>query len=162
MKFNQVYRLRNAVVHNLTGKKNDLFARRITVAELRRHRDDFEFDFVALSRHFIIYKLYVAQDCEAIQGLVAFRATPNTLECANMETNRYNRRGCPKYGGIGKAIVALCCKYSFDNGMNGSIYFDAKSGLISYYKRMGVKHIFGLRMFLNDQEAQKLIDKYFY
>lgn len=58
-------------------------------------------------------------------------------------------------------MVALCCKISVDQGMDGFIYFDAKNRLMPYYQRFGAKHMFGLRMIVESDAARKLIDLYF-
>lgn len=78
-----------------------------------------------------------------------------------MEICDANKRGNPLYNGVGKAMVALCCKVSLNEGMNGFIYFDAKNRLVPYYQRLGAKHMFGLRMIIEPIPAQKLIDLYF-
>ncbi|MNY75069.1 hypothetical protein D3C86_2142520 [compost metagenome] len=58
-------------------------------------------------------------------------------------------------------MVALCCKVSQDEGLDGYIYFDAKNRLIPYYRRFGAKHSFGIRMVVEPAEAKKLVDLYF-
>lgn len=78
-----------------------------------------------------------------------------------MEISNANKHGNPVYNGIGKAMVALCCKVSYDEGMDGFIYFDAKSRLMPYYERMGARRLFGIRMIVEPREALKLIDLYF-
>lgn len=78
-----------------------------------------------------------------------------------MEISETNKHGKPVYNGVGKAMVALCCKVSSDCGTDGCIYFDAKNRLIPYYERFGARHIFGLRMIMDAVNAKKLIDSYF-
>jgi predicted N-acetyltransferase YhbS len=78
-----------------------------------------------------------------------------------MEICNSNKHGKPVYHGVGKAMVALCCKVSLDEGLDGCIYFDAKNRLIPYYKRFGARHIFGLRMIMDSTNAEKLIGLYF-
>ncbi len=56
---------------------------------------------------------------------------------------------------------AVCCKYSFVNGMDGSIFFDAKNRLMPYYIRMGATHIYGLRMAIEYPASKKPMELYF-
>lgn len=155
------YTLRNALILNATGLKLDAIASPATLDEIVKHKKSFNFDFVSLSKYYRVYKLHVTDEPGIIQGLVGFRQTPGILECANMETNNFNKLSNPIYNGVGKALVALCCKISIDNNMEGFIYFDAKNRLIPYYQRFGAKSIFGLRMVIEPDQAQKLVDLYF-
>lgn len=157
----QTYVLRNAVWLNATGEKYDAIATPVLLAEILKHRRHFSFDFVVLVKEFIVYKLMVETQPGIIQGLVAFRETPGILHCANMETNLQNQGKGAVYSGVGKAIVGLCCRYSFDIGLTGEIYFDAKNKLFPYYERMGAIHLAGLRMLIEKKDAIKLINLYF-
>jgi hypothetical protein len=156
----KVYTLSLAFTFNATGKKVDAMASPATQSELKGSKHCFQFDFIALSKNYSVYKLQVGRD-PTIQGLVAFRPTPGILECANMEICDTNKHGNPVYHNVGKAMVALCCKISQDEGFGGYIYFDAKNRLIPYYQRFGAKKNFGLRMVVEPAEAKKLIDLYF-
>jgi hypothetical protein len=79
-----------------------------------------------------------------------------------MEINGFNKRGISLYSGVGKRMVALCCKISMDIGAEGYISFEAKNSLIPYYQRLGAKLIgSSSRMFIDNIGAQKLIDSYF-
>jgi hypothetical protein len=158
---NKVYTLTSALTSNASGQKYDIIAARATEEEIKRCADLFDFDFLTLCKDYIVYKLFIEYDPDTIQGLVGFRPTPGILECANMETSSVNKRGAPLYSGIGRAIIALCCKVSMDYDMDGYIYFDAKNRLIPYYQRMGAKSIFGLRMVIETDNAEKLIACYF-
>jgi len=156
----KIYTLWSAFTFNATGQKVDAMASPATLSELSGSRHSFQFDFLTLTRKYTVYKLQVGGE-STIQGLVAFRPTTGILECTNMEICDANKRGNPLYNGVGKAMVALCCKVSLNEGMNGFIYFDAKNRLVPYYQRLGAKHMFGLRMIIEPIPAQKLIDLYF-
>jgi hypothetical protein len=149
-------------VLNATGKKEDAMAAPVKTAEIRRHQHQFEFDFISISRKFVVYKIYLGNQPDIIQGLVAFRYQKDYLDCVNMEINVFNKHGISLYSGVGKCMVALCCKISIDNGSDGYISFEAKNRLIPYYQRLGAKRIgSSSRMFLDDTAAQKLVDLYF-
>lgn len=156
----KIYTLSSAFTFNATGEKVDVVASPATQSELSESRDNFQFNFLTLSRKYTVYKLQAGTDL-TIHGLVAFRPTAGALECANMEICNANKHGKPVYHGIGMVMVSLCCKVSLDEGLDGCIYFDAKNRLIPYYERFGAKHIFGLRMIMDSDKARKLIDLYF-
>ncbi|MCF0059317.1 hypothetical protein LXL81_26385 [Dyadobacter sp. CY356] len=157
----EIYTLRNALTLNATGLKVDAVASPTFDREIIKHNKSFNFDFISLTKNYTIYKLHVTSEPEIIQGFVGFRQTPGILECANMETNNFNKHNNAVYNGVGKALIALCCKISIDNGMEGFIYFDAKNRLVPYYQRFGAKLIFGLRMVIEPDQAKKLVDLYF-
>jgi hypothetical protein len=156
----KIYTLSSAFTLNATGEKVDAVASPVTHAELVASRADFQFDFRSLLKEYTVYKLQVELN-QAIQGLVAFRPTRGILECANMEICHTNKHGNPIYNGVGKSMVALCCKISQDAGLDGYIYFEAKNRLIPYYLRFGAKRCFGIRMVIEPAEAKKLVDLYF-
>lgn len=108
-----------------------------------------------------IYKVYKIGEPDILQGLVAFRASPGVLECSNMETNKINQGVSALYSGLGKAIIALCCKISFDYGMDGFITFEAKNSLFAYYQRYGAILVVGNRMAIETIPAKKMVDVYF-
>lgn len=58
-------------------------------------------------------------------------------------------------------MVAVCCRYSLDHGMDGYIAFDAKARLIPYYTRLGARPLNGIRMYLDTAAALKLTAPYF-
>ncbi len=78
-----------------------------------------------------------------------------------MEVNIINQKPLLINGDIGKCMIALCCKVSFDFGFDGYITFEAKNSLMPYYKRFGAENIVGLRMVIASKESQKLVDFYF-
>lgn len=147
---------------NATGNIENALAAPIKAAEIRRHQHQFKFDFISISKKFVVYKVHLEYQPDIIQGLVAFRNQKNYLDCANMEINEFNKHGISLYSGVGKCMVALCCKISVDNGSEGYISFEAKNRLIPYYQRLGAKRIgSSSRMFIDDVAAQRLIDLYF-
>jgi hypothetical protein len=156
----KIYTLSSAFTFNSTGQKVDAVASPASRSELVASRGAFGFDFILLSNEYTVYKFQAGSD-PVIQGLVAFRPTRGILECANMEICNANKHGSPIYNGIGKSIVALCCKVSQDVGLDGYIYFEAKNRLIPYYQRLGAKRSFGIRMVIEPTAAKALVDLYF-
>ncbi|MBX3165320.1 MAG: hypothetical protein KF900_12665 [Bacteroidetes bacterium] len=157
----KTYKLKNAATLSVDGSKYNLIASPATALELKQHKEHFMFDFIQLSKQNIVYKLCIENQENVIQGLVAFKAEIGVLRCENMEVNEFNRKRFPLYNGVGKAMVALCCKYSSDNGMDGYIGFIAKNRLLRYYSMFGAKILFGTNMYIDSVGAKKLIDLYF-
>ncbi|MBX3163400.1 MAG: hypothetical protein KF900_02885 [Bacteroidetes bacterium] len=161
----KTYRLKNAATFNITKTKFNLIASPATLGEIKVYKDFFGFDFekLFLQKH-IVYKLHIENQPEqVIQGFVAFKPSIGILLCKNMEVNNINKKPNPLYGNIGKAMIALCCKYSFDNDMDGFIGFEAKNKLFDYYKRFGAEINPYQRngMIIQTENAKKLIDLYF-
>ncbi|HVU57883.1 MAG TPA: hypothetical protein VHD83_22635 [Puia sp.] len=147
---------------NISRKKEDVLASPVSIRELRKHRHHFQFDFISGAKDFVVYKIYLENQADIIQGLVAFRSQQGFLDCVNMEINEFNKHGIALYSGVGKSMVALCCKVSLDEGMEGYISFEAKNRLMPYYQRLGAQRIGNSkRMFIDDTAAQKLIALYF-
>ena len=156
------YSLKNAITFNPTGKKYNAVASIATLKEIKQHKDYFGFDFEILAKDgFTVFKITKEGEPDMIHGLVAFTPSTGILRCANMELNNFNKRPVSLYAGIGKCMVALCCRISFDLGFDGYITFEAKNRLMPYYMRFGAVKVGGLRMVIETKEAKKLVDLYF-
>jgi hypothetical protein len=156
------YILKNAITFNPNGKKHNAVASIATLKEIKQHKAYFGFDFENFySQGIMVYKICKEGESDLIQGLVAFTPSLGILDCYNMEMNNINKRGSSLYTGLGKCMIALCCKISFDLGFDGFITFEAKNRLIPYYERYGAKSTGFLRMAIDSIAAQKLVDFYF-
>ena len=156
------YILKTAITFNPTGKKYNAIASIATQQEIKQHKEYFEFDFEKLYKQgIVIYKICKAGEDDLIHGMVAFKPSIGVLDCYNMEMNNINKRGSSLYAGLGKCMIALCCKISFDLGFDGFITFEAKNRLIPYYLRYGARSIGVLRMGISTVAAQKSVDLYF-
>lgn len=158
---NKTYFLKEAFTLNATGQKVNAIATPAVMEEVKAQKLHFDFNFYSLFTNYIIYKLADENRPEIIQGLVAFRHQVGFLECKNMETNIHNRNKTSIYNHTGKAMVALCCKYSLDNNMDGYISFESKGRLKAYYLRLGAKELTSVRMYIDTENAKKLINFYF-
>lgn len=66
-----------------------------------------------------------------------------------------------KFEGIGGHLFAIACQISFEAGCDGFVAFTAKTNLVEYYKRtLKAQIIKGNRMYLDEEAANILIDKY--
>lgn len=78
-----------------------------------------------------------------------------------METAPHNFSHNGKYTGVGGHLFAIACKMSMDAGCDGFVAFTAKNNLIEHYKEtLGAKVISGQRMYIDDNAAKVLIEKY--
>ena len=159
---NKKYILNNALTLNITRNSFHAEAVPIYETELKLHKKHFKFDFTILAKEGkIIYKIYKINEPDIIQGLVAFLPAKGVLDCYNMEASKLNRPPSLMYKNLGKLMLSLCCKISFDYGLDGYITFESKNNLMNYYRRFGATNTFGLRMGINNISAQKLVSLYF-
>ena len=157
-----LYTLKNAITFNPAGEKYNAVASIATLKEIKQHSQYFRFDFGKLYRQgYTLFKITREGETDILQGLVAFSPSIGVLNCANMELSNLNKKGMSLYSGVGKCMVALCCKISFDLGFDGYITFEAKNRLMPYYIRFGAIKMGGLRMAIETKEAKKLVDLYF-
>jgi len=157
------YYLRNAITLNATGRKFNAVAMPVSLLEMKKHQHQFGFDFVQQKKDgSLLYKITRADDEDILQGVVSFFKAAGFLYCLNMEVNDFNKKPILLNDGVGKAMVALCCKISVDAGSEGFIQFESKNKLFNYYKRLGAIQIGNsLRFFIDDKGAKKLIETYF-
>lgn len=156
------YSLKDAIIFNPTNKISNAIATITNISEIRSHKEYYVFNFENLIKQGnTVYKITKENDTDIVQGFVAFRQSNSFLDCANMEINKINKKPLLLHSGIGKAMIALCCKISFELGNDGFITFEAKSILKDYYTRMGAKQIGGLKMYIDSVGAKKMIDIYF-
>ncbi len=156
------YKILNAITHNVSGSKYNTIATPCTKAELVKHKPYFIFDFVSLIPKCIVYKLYLEDEPNVLQGLFTFSPSTGFLDCENMETNEINKHGKAMYGGVGKLMIALCCKIALELGFGSFISFTAKNKLFLYYGRFGAQRLGNSNtMFINEEEATKPMAKYF-
>lgn len=109
----QTYYLKEAIIFNPTGKKHNAIATVATMKEIRQNKDQFYFNFEKNYKENTVYKITKEGD-DVIQAFVSVQPVIDVLKCSNMETNKINKSPLSIHGGIGKSIIALCCKISFD------------------------------------------------
>ena len=109
-----------------------------------------------------VYKLVTEKEPQIIQGLVSLKKMEDHVFMYLIENAPSNRGKGKKYIGACGNLTAFGCKMSKDYGFDGVIAFDAKTALIPHYeKTLGAVHLGGNRMGIFEENAQKLIDKYF-
>jgi hypothetical protein len=121
---------------------------------------DWKLEFSASERR--VYKLVTQKEPEVIQGLVSFKKEDSFLLMPLIESASFNIGKGKRYLGVPCNLVAYGCKLSKEYGFDGVVAFDAKTALFSHYeKTLGAVHLGGNRMAIFEEDAKKLIDKYF-
>jgi len=109
-----------------------------------------------------VFKLVMLQQSEIIQGLVSTSKEDGYVMMNLIESAPVNFGKNKKYYGVAGNLVAFVCRLSKEYGFDGEILFFSKTKLIEHYeKTLGAVHIGGHRMIIYEQEAQRLIQKYF-
>ena len=109
-----------------------------------------------------VFKLVILQQPEIIQGLVSTSKEDGYVVMNLIESAPVNFGKNKKYYGVAGNLVAFVCRLSKEYGFDGEILFFSKTKLIEHYeKTLGAVHIGGHRMIIYEQEAQRLIKKYF-
>ena len=112
-----------------------------------------------------VYKLQIEGDSE-IQGLVAAEVVRGAVYIHLAESAPHNQPHSKKYDGVGGHLFAIAIKLSLAMGFGGYVYFEAKNlELVEHYSasfgaRLLRTRIHEYRMEIDEESAQKLIEKY--
>ena len=110
-----------------------------------------------------LYKLVTENEPYIIQGLVSLKKLEDHVFMNLIESAPHNRGKNKKYLGVSCNLTAYGCKLSKEYGFDGVIVFISKTALIPHYeKSLGAVHLGGNRMCIYEDDAQILIDNYFY
>jgi hypothetical protein len=109
-----------------------------------------------------VFKLTIYGNPTIIQGLISLEIKKDHVFIHLLENAPFNIGKSKIYAGVAGNLVAFACKFSFQRGFDGVVSFVAKSKLIEHYKEsLGAFHIGNQIMVIENQEALKLIGKYF-
>lgn len=107
-----------------------------------------------------IYELLIEGD-SAIQGRISFRIDGGVADVDIVETAPHNFGRNGQYQGVGAHLFAIACLESMKAGCDGYVVFTSKSNLINYYQyTLGAKVLSGQRMYIDEDAAVVLINKY--
>lgn len=107
-----------------------------------------------------IYELFIEND-STVQGRIALKIDGGVADVDIVESAPHNIGHNGKYIGVGGHLFAIACKVSMEAGCDGYVGFTAKNNLIKHYQEaLGAKVLFGQRMYIDEDAARELIDKY--
>lgn len=106
------------------------------------------------------YELFLKGD-ETIQGRIALKIDGGVADVDIVESAPHNFGNKKRYVGVGGHLFAIACQLSFEAGCDGYVSFTAKNDLIEHYKKeLGAKVVAGQRMYIDEQAARALVEKY--
>jgi hypothetical protein len=110
-----------------------------------------------------VYKLILKNSPREIQGLISLRDFGDHIWVNLAEAAPQNLGKAKRYIGVGGNLFAIAVKISFDKGYKGFIAFEAKTELITHYRKtLGAVQIgHSPRMIIESKAARKLYKKYF-
>lgn len=109
---------------------------------------------------YAIYELFLKND-KTVQGRIAVRIDGGVADVNLVESAPQNFGDNKKYVGVGGHLFAIACKLSLDANCDGFVAFTAKNNLIEHYKdSLNAKVLNGQRMYIDDQAAKILMEKY--
>ena len=149
----------NCLRRTKDGELVDTYFKQVENKKLPTQKDGWKFNW---KKHDVVYGLYT-KDNNQLQGLLNFidMKENNAIKVNLVENNPINRKN-KDYLGVGGHLFAEACRISKEKGYGGFIYFDAKTNLIDYYEReLGAKLISDQRMFIDEVNAKKLVEKYY-
>ena len=107
-----------------------------------------------------IYELFVEGN-NTVQGRISFRIDGGVADVDIVETAPHNFGKNGQYQGVGAHLFAIACMESMRAGCDGYVAFTSKSDLIEYYQHiLGAKVLSGQRMYIDEEAAAVLINKY--
>ena len=107
-----------------------------------------------------IYELFLEND-DTVQGRISVKVDGGVADVDIVETAPHNYGHTGIYEGVGAHLFAIACQVSLDAGCDGFVAFTAKSNLVEYYKEKLNARVFrGRRMYIDENAAKILLDKY--
>ena len=106
------------------------------------------------------YELFL-KGSNIVEGRISLKIDGGVADVDIVETAPHNYGHDGKYEGVGGHLFAIACQISLENGCDGFVAFTSKSDLVQYYMETLKAQVFsGRRMFIDEDAAQILLDKY--
>lgn len=157
----QIDRLTDCLVERETGSiVGTKYMERITTITKGECRG-WKFDWSTTQKNgYTVYELFVKGD-NTVQGRISLKIDGGVADVDIVESAPHNYSHNGKFEGIGGHLFAIACQISFEAGCDGFVAFTAKTDLVEYYKRtLRAQTVKGNRMYLDEEAANILIDKY--
>lgn len=160
----RIDKITNSIENVVTGEVLQTEFHRIRKPDLKQIKTkDWVFDWhkEIESNLYEVYKLTIKGDKE-IQGILSLRIGEKFVFLNLIESAKFNRGKNKLYFGVLGNMFAYACKRSMDEGFKGYVSFIAKTVLKEHYMEvLGAKPINNQRMYIDTENAKKLISKYF-
>ena len=153
--------LTDCLVETSTGKLvKTRYIKRLTPIKPRDYRN-WNFKWNTPEKNgYDIYELFVENN-PVVQGRIALKIDGGVADIDIVESAPNNIGHTGEYTGVGGHLFAIACKVSVEAGCDGYVAFTAKNKLIEHYKEtLGAKVISGQRMYIDENAAKILINKY--
>lgn len=154
--------LTDCLVERVTGSIVETeYRKRNTPIKPSEYRG-WKFDWRIPERNdYAIYELFLKND-KTVQGRIAVRIDGGVADVDIVESAPWNVGSeTQQYIGVGGHLFAIACKLSLDANCDGFVAFTAKNNLINHYmETLNAKIINDQRMYVDDQAAKILMEKY--
>jgi len=157
----QIDKLTDCLIERESGEVVDTeYIERVAAIKKEDYRG-WKFDWSKSQENgYTIYELFVEDD-DTVQGRISFKVDGGVADIDIVESAPHNYGHDGKYEGIGGHLFAIACQVSLTAGCDGVVAFTSKSDLVEYYKKsLNAKVVKGNRMYLDEEAANILIDKY--
>ena len=158
-------KLTNSIENASTGEVFDTLIVRLSIKHISLiHKSEWLFDWSKeiKDKTKVVYKLTTENNPTIIQGLLSIEDKKDHIFMHLVESSKFNKGKNKVYLGVPGNLVAFACKVSVEMGYQGFLAFDAKTALIKHYQDiLHATHFRGLRMFIENAAAQRLISQYF-
>jgi hypothetical protein len=160
----EVDALSNSIEHITTGKSYDTRIIRVYPSDAERLSAlPWQFDWLLETRlaDREVFALTTLESPDIVQGLMSISDGADHVFMNLLEAARFNIGRKKEYNGVATNLVAFACHMSFQKGFGGAVSFLSQTKLIEHYEKfLGAKRIAGNRMFIDIDEAHRLVKQY--
>ena len=158
--------LTNSIRNSISGDSFQTDVHLVSQADLknvsRKHNWQFNWKSEYNIKDRQIFKLFIRNNPDVIQGLISISDFEDHFYLHLIESAPFNIGKAKLYEGVPGNLFAFTCKISSETGYDGFVAFTSKTKLIEHYREtLGATHIWGHKMIIFPDEAQKLIRRYF-
>lgn len=157
----EIDKLTSSIENAVTGEKFETLVLPLKAAIKKK---DWLFDWKTerANAERLVYKLVTSQNPEIIHGLISVSIKQDHVYMHSIENAAFNKEVKKMYLGVAGNLIAVACKLSFENGLDGIVVFESKTKLITHYQlSIGAKILAGNRMYIDVKEALSLVKRYF-